>query len=377
MKRVKQHRSLAGLIAVPALLLMSLLAWATVIAPYGEPDSPYHLSSMYCSQGFEEGLCEPGRSEGYRLVRANAAAEICYRNDPDIGAACIDEALAGEEMIETGNGNFRGAYPDVYYTIQHVTVGDDAEITFRDARFLNATLVTLGLGLLTGLIRPERRRALWFAVAGSIVPLGLFTIASINPSAWVIYGPLVIFVATASIFEAQGWRRWALIGLSVIALVVVAGTRTDAGAFGLFAALAAVLVAGHFTKRMLLAIGLPALLALGVVGALMARTGRFSAFANVDLISDFFGTLAGRSGEGKRATSSFKTPSTCHIFGWARLAHGISAGSMFPCPISFPPSQLLLLVHCSFWSAQVRLARGHCARGRACPTVLRPASRAV
>lgn len=299
MKRVKQHRSLAGLIAVPALLLMSLLAWATVIAPYGEPDSPYHLSSMYCSQGFEEGLCEPGRSEGYRLVRANAAAEICYRNDPDIGAACIDEALAGEEMIETGNGNFRGAYPDVYYTIQHVTVGDDAEITFRDARFLNATLVTLGLGLLTGLIRPERRRALWFAVAGSIVPLGLFTIASINPSAWVIYGPLVIFVATASIFEAQGWRRWALIGLSVIALVVVAGTRTDAGAFGLFAALAAVLVAGHFTKRMLLTIGLPALLALGVVGALMARTGRFSAFANVNLISDFFGTLAGRSGEGQ------------------------------------------------------------------------------
>ena len=299
MKRVGQRRSLIGLIAVPILLLMSLFAWATVVAPYGEPDSDYHLSSMYCSQGFEDGLCEPGKSEGYRLVRGDGAREICYRNDPDVGAACIGEALADHELIETGNGNFRGAYPDVYYTVQHFTVGDDAEITFRDARFLNATLVTLGLGLLTALIRPERRRALWYAVAGSLVPLGLFTIASINPSAWAIFGPLFIFVAAASVFEAEAWRRWALIALTVVALVVVAGTRTDAGAFGLFAALAAILVAGHFSKRMVLAIGVPALVALAVVGALMAGTGRFRAYANLGLFTDFFGTLAGRPGEGQ------------------------------------------------------------------------------
>jgi hypothetical protein len=100
-------------------------------------------------------------------------------------------------------------------------------------RLLNSLIYALGLAALLLLSRPGHRENYLLASFVTLVPLGLFTIASVNPSSWAITSATLLW---ASGFEFVGARdRWRKIGLAVLgvlALAMAVAARADSAIYG-------------------------------------------------------------------------------------------------------------------------------------------------
>ncbi|MFP7695692.1 DUF2142 domain-containing protein [Trueperella sp. LYQ143] len=328
-------------LSIPTFLIIALGSFAITTPPFGEPDSKYHLASIYCGQGTEKGMCEAGNSPHTRYLRADATGSVCFAFKPYRGSVCLfenndafysyDEASADSAgtpraqtdstassgksaaaqppnsssysasaskllppytrngLIETDIGNFQGSYPQVYYAVQHFFVGNETSETFRNIRFVNIIAVSLALATLIALLPARRRPIVWISVAITMIPLAAFTVASINPSAWAFYSPLIIFAAIASMFQQHGWRKWALIFFAAITLLVTAGTRTDAGMYCMVAVLIGVLAGIRFTRQALrfYAVGI-AIFALICIAALQHPT--IAAYVDLSNVFNLFST---------------------------------------------------------------------------------------
>ena len=120
-------------------------------------------------------------------------------------------AHAGDQSRE----RFTATYPPIYY----VTIGTRGRprlqrgIGCRCSGVLNVVIflgVAVGLYLL--LPRQLRSASLWMWLIG-LVPLGVFLIASNNPSSWAVISGGTVWLATLGYFTASGWRRWSLLCL--------------------------------------------------------------------------------------------------------------------------------------------------------------------
>jgi len=236
----ERRRSRLALILAPLFLCITLLSWAVTAAPKGSPDASFHLGSIYCADGEDPTLCMPTFQSNIRLVRDDAVGTACYVPTPHDSAACIAEQIEPPYRLkEAGHLNIDGSYPPVYYRFNHTFVGDDADTTIVSIRVANILIFTGLASVIVALVRPERRFAMWATVAVTIVPLGLYTIASINPSAWSLYTPALAFFAVAGAFESHGWRRYVLLALGLLSVGMAAGARSDAGAYAILGVAAA------------------------------------------------------------------------------------------------------------------------------------------
>lgn len=278
---------LLRLVGIPLALLITLLTWAVSTAPYGEPDAPYHLTSIYCARGNWDGVCEPAASPDKRLVRTDAATNVCYMGDAEKSAACVTNNYGRTNQQITEKGNFQGAYPELFYKTARLVVGKNTELNFLAVRTLNSVLITALTAAVIALAAPQRRSPLWLALAVTMVPVGISIIASINPSAWAIFTPALVFVAAASSFERTGWRRWTLYALTGIAMVMAAGARADAGIYALLGLVAALFLKVKLSRKVLLPVSIGAVLIAGItaVFAIKGRSGYFTWDTLLDLIA--------------------------------------------------------------------------------------------
>jgi Predicted membrane protein (DUF2142) len=112
-----------------------------------------------------------------------------------------------------------------------VLVGPDITVSVLLMRFANI-LIFLGITTALFLLLPRARRpALLGAWIITSVPLGLFLIASNNPSAWAIIGVGSAWIALLGYFETGGRRKYALGAVFAIAAIVAAGSRADAALY--------------------------------------------------------------------------------------------------------------------------------------------------
>ena len=253
---------------IPVALLMSLVSWAFASPVGAAPDDDYHLASIWCAQGDRPGLCEPGAEADERSVpRGTVLASLCYAHHPEIPGDC--PVAKSDELVTTDRGDFNDhGYPPIYYAVMSVFASTHEATAVLTIRIFNAFLYVAMLSALF-LLLPARRRGLlvWSALA-TLIPLGFFLIASTNPSGWAITSATTLWLALLGYYEARGLGT--RIGLGVLATVSVlmgAGARADAAAYGVLAMILVVLLKAERTRVFWLRTILP--VALSLVSALL------------------------------------------------------------------------------------------------------------
>ena len=270
-------------ILIPIAMLVALLAWGISSPPGSSPDDDYHMASIWCGTGIVEGQCESTGAEQYRRLPADlVSAADCFAHDPNQSASCpLDEGA----LKATSRGNWVDkSYPALFYAVMSVFVGDDLSTSIVVMRSVGALLY---VGLLTALFfllpRPQRRVLVWGA-AISVVPLGMFLIASVNPSAWAVLSATGLWVATWGYFQQTGVRKWLLAAFAVLLLVMGAGARSDAAVYGVLALIVAVVLSFRRDRRFAVDALLP--VGLTVVAVLFFFSGGQSAIVSADTAAE-------------------------------------------------------------------------------------------
>lgn len=265
-------RRLLPRILAPLLLLGALAAWA-VASPVGSaPDDDYHLASIWCATGDDERcIVDPGGSEV--TVPSALLSASCYAFDPDVSAECQKQLdFTGPADRTTDRANLHGAYPPVFHAALSIFVGDDIEASVLAMRIAVVTTIAALLTATFLLLPATRRESFVWAWALTTVPLGMFVLASNNPSAGAVAGVGLVFTALMGWFESTGLRRIGLGAIAVLGAVLAAGSRGDAALYTILAGIAAVFLSARKTRRFALDAILPA--GIVVFSLLLFRVSR-------------------------------------------------------------------------------------------------------
>jgi hypothetical protein len=248
------------------LVLLSLLslfiglgAWAFSSPVGSSPDDDFHLASIWCALGDRPGLCEPSELEGHKQIDAALNRSSCYAFESKLSASCQAESgLYGEPLfIDSTRGSFASNYPPVFYTVSSVFASPDIQTSSLVMRWLNISVFVLSLFSLWLLISPQQRRVLYWMWASTVVPLGIFLIASNNPSSWAITGVGTAWFALYAFTQSEGKRKLLLGILYIIQVVIASGARADAALYTIIGSVVVVFLTFAKTKKYFLGLLLP------------------------------------------------------------------------------------------------------------------------
>jgi hypothetical protein len=167
-------------------------------------------------------------------------------------------------MTETPRVNI-GLYPPLFYGTMSLFASDDVQVSVLLIRVFNSALA---VGVLTAVFfaLPRRLRpALVISAIGAAVPLGMFVIASTNPSAWAYISAATVWISLYGAAVTHGGRRWVLAGLAVLGAILGAGSRADAAAYALLAVLVAAVLGARWGRALVAPAA--AAIAIGVASA--------------------------------------------------------------------------------------------------------------
>lgn len=256
-----------SLLASVAFLILGL-GW-TFASPHGSSaDDDYHLTSIWCSQGHSSYCQDSGDEVGVVTPRI-IAFPACYVTWPaSKSAECVHDL--NYDLIYTTRVNPpSGAYPNGFYRVMGMMAGKDVVLSVQAMRVTNVAIASALLFYALLCLQRGIRRSMVISWAVGIVPLGIFFIASTNPSSWVITGVGTYWAFLLSlVFDHNARKRvfWArLIGLlGSVGLALAA--RSDAALYLLTSTIAVLIVAAGFLHarwRFVLPVGI-----VGVLGLL-------------------------------------------------------------------------------------------------------------
>lgn len=222
----------------PLLAFLVLAGWS-VSSPLGAtPDEDYHLRSIWCAWGVSEGSCEVGSDGASRSVPTPFDDIGCFVQDFTESAVCNE--LDTDTMQDIGPDRINSTsslYPPVFYATMGLFAGDDYAVSVVTMRLFNSALAVLLLTAIFWALPRPARPALVVSVLVTSVPLGLFSLASINPSSWAVLSGATVWISVYGAMITRGRRQWILAGLALLATVIGAGARADAAAYAVFGAL--------------------------------------------------------------------------------------------------------------------------------------------
>lgn len=236
-------------ILAPIALWISLMSWAFASPVGSSPDDVYHMASIWCGGGVKDGICEAGdRLQDRRVPETLVSASGCFSYQPEQSAAC--EPPPSTDLVNTKRGNFTGSYPPVYYTTLSIFAGPNVETSIMAMRTFNATLFVGILTLVFALSPARLKTPLVWAVTATIVPLGMFIVASVNPSSWaVLAGATLWVVLTAFYGETRKNRRILLAVMAILLTIMGSGARADSAIYSGVAVLVAAALSFEKTRR--------------------------------------------------------------------------------------------------------------------------------
>ena len=221
---------------VVILAFTTLCSWALASPVASSPDDDFHLSSIWCSGDGYRGMCEKSEVPSERKVSRALIESACYAHDPTISAGCQNDlaVLRDNTLLTSTRGNFNGGYPPVYYSFMHLFASTDVELSVFVMRIVNV-LIFLLLGVLIWIYGPRSTRNMqtipWLITC---IPLGIFVLASNNPSSWGFTGIGMSALALYSLISSQGEP---LLNKSILAVVyflsslIASGARGDSALF--------------------------------------------------------------------------------------------------------------------------------------------------
>lgn len=219
-------------IAIPLLLFATLAAWAFSSTVGSSPDDDFHLASIWCGLGLREGLCEESGDVSTRLVPAALVDVACFAHYPAVSGACWSPESTG--LAEATWLNTAGLYPPVFYAVMSLFAGQDIQISVLAMRLFNSALAVAFITTVFFALPRHIRPALIVSALVATVPLGLFVLASTNPSSWALLSAATVWIALYGAFRTTGRRQTALCILAIAGAVFGAGARGDAAAFAVF-----------------------------------------------------------------------------------------------------------------------------------------------
>jgi hypothetical protein len=140
-----------------ASAILTLSGWA-LSSPIGSsPDDDYHLASIWCGQGFRDGLCEesptPDMVKGPFTTFSNS---LCYQFDENKSGVCP----YSETLTSFPRANLViGMYPQVYYWSMSWFASDDIATSTISMRLANSILAVMALAFLIIALPRHLRRA--------------------------------------------------------------------------------------------------------------------------------------------------------------------------------------------------------------------------
>ena len=219
---------LAAIVAAPLLMWMALAAWAFASPVGAAPDDDYHLARLYCAAG-EANCVGEGAREG-----------ACYAMQPQVPASCSDW---GQRSLPRTEGISLGQYPPLYYEALAPLTGSTLAETTIAVRIANVTLAVAMFVAAVLLTAPRLRRTVLLSILVASFPLGVYMIASTNPSSWAIisiasiWGPLLTLM-TAPGSSGVTWLSdtsrgiiAARIGFIALAATIGLGSRNEVALF--------------------------------------------------------------------------------------------------------------------------------------------------
>lgn len=248
----------------PLLTLLVLGGWA-VASPVGSaPDDDFHLTSIWCANGARTDLCLPGPTPQERIVPPAVLYAPCFGQDSEVTAACQIGYLeqGSEPSVVTHRGSFENNYPPLYYATMNLFAGPDLITSALVMRLVNI-LLFVGISTVLWVLLPSSRRtSLGWGWLATSVPLGMFLIASNNPSSWAIMGVGFSWLALLGYFESAGRRKILLGATFAITAIMAAGARGDAAIYVVLGAAIASMLTFRSSRAWWLATILPAVLTI-------------------------------------------------------------------------------------------------------------------
>lgn len=261
------------LVLAPILALLTLLAWVFASPIGAGPDDDYHLISTWCAGATADETCASVAGEtGDHDVSVELAEVSCFGGDAEQSAACQETNFDGDmtdDTVATDRGNFYGEYPPLYYAVMSVFTSLDLQLS---ALLMRVFTIVVFVGIVTALsllLPAARRPTLIVGWMVTTVPLGMFLLASNNPSAWATIGVGTGWIALLGYFETTGFRRVALGALYALGVVMAAGSRGDAAVYAGFATALVVGYAFRPRRKFFLAALLPVVMGVVALGSLL------------------------------------------------------------------------------------------------------------
>ena len=218
--------------------ILTLSGWA-LSSPIGSsPDDDYHLPSIWCGQGFRDGICEKSsETNKVKVPYTTFANSGCFAFDNETSGQCtFDATLKPTDKVNL----VKDLYPPVYYWTMSWFVSTDMVASTLTIRITNSVIAVLALALLISAIPIHARRAPLVTILITSVPLGVFLIASTNPSGWAFFSLVMFISAFNGFITAITTKSRIILGsLAAVLSLMAAGTRADAPIFVVLAMLLA------------------------------------------------------------------------------------------------------------------------------------------
>jgi hypothetical protein len=212
-------------------------AWAVTSPVASAPDDDYHLASIWCAQGDRDQACQDTGLVPQKFIVAAGAVNsaFCFATKPDVSGDCTASELNSTEMILTERvNNIQQLYPGGYYSVMSVFVGSDVEKSVYLMRLFSVFVVSALMAVLIRFVPSGIRQATLVAIAVTFIPLGLFLVASTNPSGWAIAGTLYFFAFGLALLYRSSWRTpgtWVIAVSVCISAIMAMSSRVDSAAF--------------------------------------------------------------------------------------------------------------------------------------------------
>lgn len=278
---------------MPVAAFVALLAWVFASPVGAGPDDDFHLVSTWCAGPTAAETCADAPRGGDSHLVPQALARIaCFAGHGEVSAECQETAFDWnlETVVESDRGNFRNAYPPVYYAVNGLFTSADVQTSALHMRVFTVVLFLAIILVLHRLLPLHLRPALVWGWLVSTVPLGLFLFGSNNPSAWAMIGVGSSWIALLGYFETTGRRRIGLGIVFALSVVLAAGSRGDAALYAGLGIALVLVYAFRARREFILAAILP------VVMGLVALAFFLSARQTASGISGFSGNSSA-SGE--------------------------------------------------------------------------------
>ncbi len=225
---------IVGVLAIVGAILAGW-SWAFSSPLTSSPDDDYHQTSIWCPPPVSESGCtveydDEGSPVGV-FVPQIVQAPTCYAFLTHESAACTRDLDPDLQVLSTRFD--QGDYPGPYYRFMNVFVGTDPTWSILVMRGFNVVLATALLAAIALVMRSPGQRILILATLATVVPLGMFIIASVNPSSWAFTGVTGTWLAVHAALSSRD-SRWRVIVASLLAVLsatIAAVARADAGAY--------------------------------------------------------------------------------------------------------------------------------------------------